>query len=480
MRILRSYNLDDLVDDPELTALANLAGKLCATPIALVSLVDSESQHFLARDGLESRTTPRNASFCAHAMQFGEVMEVRDATADDRFAGNALVTGEPHIRFYAGQPLISQEGAPLGALCVIDTVPRPEGLNDFQREGLAVLGQAVMRRLRARRALLESRREAKKNERQLRALADSLPDIAWSANSDGKVDYFNRRWHEFTGIAADRSREERRDVIHPDDFAESHALWLEAVAKGSSFEKEYRLRRADGEWRWMLVRAEPVPGEDGRPQRWFGTMTDIDDAHKLSESRELLARELSHRIKNIFAVISGLITLLSRKRPEHREFGEELSSTIRALGRAHDYVRPAGGDRRDSLHGMLGDLFGPYKSADGQRVRVKGDDSPVAARSATPLALVFHELATNSAKYGALSTDDGHVDLSIESQDDKLLLRWEEKGGPPPQGEPSGEGFGSRLVEMSVTGQLGGSWKRSFEPQGLVVELALSKGAVAP
>ena len=229
----------------------------------------------------------------------------------------------------------------------------------------------------------------------------------------------------------------------------------------------------------MMARAVPVMGADGRPVRWFGTAVDIHDAHQLSESRDLLARELSHRIKNIFAVVAGLISLSMRKRPEYKDFGNELIGTIRALGRAHDYVRPAGGERRTSLHGMLDDLFGPYAAAGAPRVTVHGDDARIAARAATPLALVFHELATNSAKYGALSAEDGTIDLTIADQGEALMLRWVERGGPPPAGEPS-EGFGSRLVEMSVTGQLGGSWQRRFEPDGLVCELTVSKDAIAP
>ena len=108
---------------------------------------------------------------------------------------------------------------------------------------------------------------------------------------------------------------------------------------------------------------------------------------------------------------------------------------------------------------------------------VSGDDLAVAANSATPLALVFHELATNSAKYGALSSEHGMVELSIVDRGDTLLLRWVERGGPPAPRHPQ-EGFGSRLVEMSVTGQLGGSWERRFEKGGMVCELIVSKAAI--
>ncbi|BBC71155.1 conserved hypothetical protein [Altererythrobacter sp. B11] len=476
LQVLESYVLDSLVDDPELRTITEFAARLCDAPVALISLVEEERQLFLAREGLDARETPRDVSFCAHAMLHDSVMLVPDATQDDRFADNPLVTGAPHIRFYAGQPLISQEGAPLGTLCVIDSHPRPQGLTSLQRQGLVVLGQSVMRRLRSRRGQIESIRRLQRSEEQLRALADSMPDIAWSADANGKLDYFNSRWFEYTGV---KDAEYKRDLVHPEDYERASAAWKQAVRDGTPYEAESRLRSANGEWRWMLVRAEPVMDDEGRAHRWFGTMTDVDEAHRLSETRELLARELSHRIKNIFAVVAGLISLAVRKKPEHREFAEELTGTIRALGRAHDYVRPSGGQRQGTLLGMLGDLFQPYADSSGPRVHVQGDDAPIAARAATPVALVFHELATNSAKYGALSNDTGVVELAIEDRGEMLKLRWVEQGGPPP-GSEMNEGFGSRLVDMSVKGQLGGSWERRFTEEGLVVELKLSRQAISP
>jgi hypothetical protein len=144
------------------------------------------------------------------------------------------------------------------------------------------------------------------------------------------------------------------------------------------------LRRHDGEYRWMISRAVPVRDSEGNIVRWFGTAVDIHDLYAASEARDLLAKELSHRIKNIFAVVSGLVSLSVRKRPEVQEFGTELIGMIQALGRAHDYVRPAEGSRRRSLHGILEDLFSPYGSGTGARVAVSGDNMNIAARSATP------------------------------------------------------------------------------------------------
>lgn len=475
IRVLADYALDSLDDDPELASIARFAGKLCDAPVALVSLVEEERQRFLARLGLETKETPRSISFCAHAMLRDDLLEVRDAIYDPLFADNPLVTGEPHIRFYAGQPLKSEEGLPLGTLCVVDTKPRTEGLTAFQREGLEVLAQATMRRLRSRRHSTAARRESENRETLLHALADSIPVIAWSADANGEFDYFNRQLLEFTGNTTPHDG----SAIHPDDWERTNARWRECVATGEVYDVHHRFRRYDGEYRWMMARAVPVREADGRITRWFGTAVDIHDVHELSETRDLLAKELSHRIKNIFAVVSGLISLSIRKNPEVKEFGQDLIGMIQALGRAHDYVRPEDGKRRTSLHGILEDLFSPYGAKEHARVIVRGDDLTVAPRVATPLALVFHELATNSAKYGALSAEHGRVDLSITDEGEFLRLLWVERGGPPAKPNPK-EGFGSRLVEMSITGQLGGSWERRFEEDGLVCELTLSKEAIKP
>ena len=480
IRVLSSYSADALEDDPELSAIARFAAKLCDVPVALVTLVEGQRQRFLAREGIEERETPREFSMCAHSMHRTDLMEVPDASKNELFCSNPLVTGTPFIRFYAGQPLKSEEGAPLGALCVVDTCPR-DGLTSFQREGMEVLAQAVMRRLTAHRATLRAMRDIAQREEQLHTLADSMPAIVWSADPDGKFEYFNKGLINFIG-----STDNTGSAFHPEDWKRCDAAWKHALATGETYEVEHRMKHADGAYRWMLSRAIPVRDEDGRIVRWFGTAVDIDGVHKLSEARDLLSRELAHRIKNIFAVVIGLVSLESRRLPEHKPFADTLMGTLRALGRAHDFVRPAGGDTRESLQGLLEVLFAPYATGGVERVQVTGDDAIISQRAATPLALVFHELATNSAKYGALSADEGRVTLEVQDEGETLKLLWRENGGPPPEAGASGElrvedtGFGSRLVEMSVTGQLGGSWVRRFGSEGLVVDMTISKQAVAP
>ncbi|MDF1834276.1 MAG: PAS domain-containing protein [Alteraurantiacibacter sp. bin_em_oilr2.035] len=479
LRIVESFDPDALEDDPELKSIVEFAARLCDVPVAQVTLVEELRQRFLAGEGLDIRETPRNVSFCAHAMLTPEMLEVRDATLDPRFSDNALVTGPTAVRFYAGQRLVSEEGAPLGALCVIDAVPRPDGLSDFQKHGLAVLGQAVMRRLNARRSNIRAHREIQQREDRLAAILEGLPQIAWSADGKGNFDYFNSRWAKQIGAAPPNNTEDWKEYIHPDDRGFALDNWLDTPKKSEAFEHEFRMKFADGSYRWVLNQALPMTEQDGTAH-WFGTVTDIDEMHQLLEQRNMLTRELSHRIKNIFAVMIGLATLKVRKTPEHEPFANELIAVLRALNRAHEFVQPgSSGIMQDKLQGLLAALFAPYTNdSDNPRVRVSGDDANISQQVATPLALVFHELATNSAKYGALSVDEGHVNLVIEDCGDTLALTWVEHGGPPAVGGGE-DGFGSRLVEMSVKSQLGGTWERRFTERGLVVDLTIAKSSIS-
>jgi len=477
LRKLDEYGIDALEDDPELSAIADFAARLCETPSASVTIVELERQRFLARHGLESRETPRSVSFCAHAMQGHELFVVPDATQDPLFAENDLVTGDAHIRFYAGAPLVTEDGTQLGALCVIDTEPRPQGLTPLQEEGLRVLARSALRRFVNEREAMRSRAHARERVRMLEMVLDSVPGIAWSADQNLHFDFFNARWTEVTGAEPPRSIEDWSAHIHPDDFGESVSQFEVATGQKRVFGDEWRLRLADGSYRWALSRAVPIELADGN-WRWVGTIIDIDDVHRLSESRDLLARELSHRIKNIFAVVASLITLSARRDPQLRYFAAEMTDKIAALGRAHEFVAPTGMNDVRTLHGLLEQIFAPYSDGNGPRVSVSGENPPIHARSATPLALVFHELATNSAKYGVLSREEDEVAVTILLPDPKTLrIEWLEPGVGQ-HGEAS-EGFGSRLLRMSVEGQLQGRIEREWTDDGLVVTLDLSLPVLA-
>jgi len=476
------YDLESLRDSAALKRITDFAAALCETPVALVSLIEETRQTFLSRSGIDMTETPREVSFCAHAMLEDDVMVVADATADPRFAANPLVTGDTHIRFYAGAPLVGDGGVPLGALCVIDSVPRPQGLTPLQRQGLLTLADNVMARLRDsrdaaawRHAENDARRALSDSDSRFRTLADTMPQMVWSTLPDGYHDYYNARWYEFTGVPEGSTDGEAwNGMFHPDDRERAWARWRQSLTSGAPYEIEYRLRHRDGTYRWVLGRALPIRDEAGTITRWFGTCTDIHEQKNALEEREVISQELSHRIKNIFAVISGLIAFAARARPEFAGVASDLRERITALGRAHDFVRPHSPASRtavqsDSLKGLLSQLFAPYQGGDRERIGVVGEDIAIDDRSATPLALLFHELATNATKYGALSNDSGHVSVGIAIAGNDAVLAWHEQGGPPVTTPQSEGGFGSQLIELSAVRQLGGSVERLWHPDGLEV-----------
>lgn len=313
-----------------------------------------------------------------------------------------------------------------------------------------------------------------------RILTDAMPQMVWSTLPDGFHDYYNARWYEFTGVPVGSTDGEAwNGVFHPDDQDYAWGIWRHSLETGEPYEINYRLRHHSGEYRWTLGRALPLRNEQGTIVRWMGTCTDIHESKVIAEENEVLSRELSHRIKNIFAVINGLIGMSARQSPELKPLAAELQDRIAALGRAHEFARPHSEDSQPlgsaaTLQGMLTQILCAYPAMGEGRLTVSGDDLQIDDRSATPIALVFHELATNSAKYGALSTGDGRVAIKIELTGEHVALQWSESNGPPVTGTPSETGFGTRLVQMAITQQLAGHIERNWLETGLQVDMRVA------
>lgn len=317
------------------------------------------------------------------------------------------------------------------------------------------------------------------SEARYRVLTEAMPQMVWSTLPDGFHDYYNDQWYKFTGVPyGSTDGEGWNGMFHPDDQDRAWDRWRHCLETGETYEIEYRLRHRSGQYRWTLGRALPVRDMNGTIVRWIGTCTDIHDARMAAEHNEILSRELSHRIKNIFAVVTGLVSLSGRREPQASDFAAKLVERIMALGRAHEFARPHSELSRpqheeETLAGMLEQILTPYRIDGSPRVAISGDEVLIDDQSATPIALIFHELATNAAKYGALSSDDGHVELAIAADGSDVRIEWREIGGPTIKGPPEHSGFGSRLAEMSATQQLGGRIRRDWLPEGLRVTLEL-------
>jgi GAF domain-containing protein len=193
---LKAYHILDTGTEQSYDDITALAAHICKVPIAMISLVDEVRQWFKSRLGVEQQQTPREVAFCAHAILQNEPFIVSDATKDRRLADSALVTGEPHIRFYAGIPLINPEGLALGTLCVVDRQPRQ--LSAEQLKALQALSRQVM-------ALLELRRVSARLADaldQVKTLQGLLPICAWCKrirDDEGYWDQVEAYFHKSTG-----------------------------------------------------------------------------------------------------------------------------------------------------------------------------------------------------------------------------------------------------------------------------------------
>jgi two-component sensor histidine kinase len=232
------------------------------------------------------------------------------------------------------------------------------------------------------------------------------------------------------------------------------------------------------EVRWVSARGQ---GNDadivGRIM--YGIFIDVTGRKQAEEGHELLAGEMSHRVKNLLAIASGLTAITSRSAKTTAEMAKELTHRLTALGRAHDLVRPLPGQGGKAA--LLGDLLtvllAPYDDmgAFSGRVRVSVPRMGVGEQAATTLALVVHELATNSLKYGALSSPTGTLDIACAAHDTEVLVVWTERGGPP-VAAPAGEGgYGSKLLNRAMTIQLGGSISCDWSAEGVIVTLHMTK-----
>ena len=216
----------------------------------------------------------------------------------------------------------------------------------------------------------------------------------------------------------------------------------------------------------------PIRDGGGTLRHWLGTCTDIDAQKTATEARQALAREMSHRVKNLFAVVSGLVSMTARSAKTPKDMADALRGRLGALSRAHELVRSAlGGDEGASeattLETLVQSVLQPYATG-GDRLRIAGPPVAVGTNTVTNLALVLHELATNAAKYGSLSLPDGRVEVRWRLSDDgtSIVFEWFEHDGPPVQ-EPSRKGFGSLLLERVLGSRLKGDVTVEYAPEGL-------------
>lgn len=320
------------------------------------------------------------------------------------------------------------------------------------------------------------------SEKQLR-LANAAAGVSlWSWNVDSDKLTMDESAYELWGLPPARSVTfaDLSEHIHPKDRDRVRAAFAATRAIVGPFEIDFRILLGD-QIRWISARGQ---GDDADIQDriMFGVFLDVTGRKQAEEGHELLAGEMSHRVKNLLAIASGLTNITSRSTQTSKDMARELTQRLTALGRAHDLVRPLPG--KEGKAALLGDLISvllsPYDDmgAFSGRIRVSVPRMGVGENAANTLALVLHELATNSLKYGALSSNTGLLDVSCTSEEDMVLV-WTERGGPPVEGPRGEPGYGSTLIDKVMQNQLGGSITKDWSADGAIITLRLDKRRLA-
>ncbi len=338
---------------------------------------------------------------------------------------------------------------------------------------LEELNSQLERRVAERTAELESsnlRLLQSEQGRSLALAAGQMGSWNWDLGTDEWG--WDEGQHRIFGVDPQKfkiSVENIRGLIHPDDWS-SLRQSIEGLSKGERAQQsEFRVLRLNGDQRWCIGTAAASVDAAGRVVRISGVTTDITDRKEAEERQVLLAREVDHRARNVLTVIQSIIRLTRAKSVD--DYVQAIEGRIKALSRAHTLLSDSRWHGAD-LGTLVAEELAPYRAGD--KIEISGPNISLQPATAQGLALALHELATNAAKHGALSSMTGKVRLDWQLQPDTLILHWAENGGPH-IAPPSASNFGLTVILASMEQQLGGKAAFDWDPKGLQCVLSIPR-----
>jgi PAS domain S-box-containing protein len=475
-----------------LQKLADTALSLCRAHSAGLSFLEEGDQkssfHWRAIAGQWSHHlgggTPRD---------FGPCGTVLDRNA-------ALLFSHPERDFpYFGEvtPVLEEgllipfhvEGEAIGTIWVV----AHDKSRRFDSEDLRVMTSLGEFAGAAYKTLLSLKEAKKANEesqlatsavQRLASIVESSEDAIVSKDLNGIIATWNRGAERLFGYATDEIVGKPVTVLLPPDRADEEPMILGRIRRGERIDHYDTVRRRkDGSLVEISLSVSPVKDAGGRIVGASKIARDITERRRAQEQQNLLVREMSHRVKNLFAVTSGVVALSARSAATPHEMGRAVQGRLAALTRAHELTRPGlieGGttaSKDTTLHALIRAILSPYadpaRAEQYEVVAIEGPDVPMRGNAITSFALILHELATNAAKYGALSSPEGRVRIDCSIATDILVLVWREHGGPRLEGPPGAEGFGTVLMQRLVKGQFDGELSQDWKPEGLTVRLSI-------
>jgi PAS domain S-box-containing protein len=375
----------------------------------------------------------------------------------------------------------SLRGYEMGAVDYVSVPVVPEVLrakvrvfSDLYRKTrqLEELNRELEERVAARTAELEqSTAQLKQSEvrRSLALAAGQMGSWEWDRAS-GRYNW-DAGLYRIYGVEPETfavTAENIRASIHPDDWKDLQDSFEQLEKTRRAHQMEYRIRRPNGQLRWCMTSAAASIDEKGEVNRISGVTFDITDRKDSEERQMLLAREVDHRAKNALALVQSILRLtIADSLPQYTK---TVEGRIRALSRAHTILSQSRWQGA-SLRGLVDEELAPFKLG-GNTIGIEGTDVLLNPASAQTIALALHELATNAAKYGALSVPQGQLSLGWRLEDKIVQFDWRESGGPR-TAAPNRKGFGTRIIVASIEQQLGGKVLLNWHTEGLLCSFTI-------
>ncbi|HEX4739462.1 MAG TPA: HWE histidine kinase domain-containing protein [Allosphingosinicella sp.] len=469
--------LDD-AEDVKRTAAALLGRYLGAIRVGFAELDEASNSVWISSEwvrdesiGSLARQWPLEQGLGPEALAYfrsGEVLALGDIRVLPVTVPERVRTWEElGVRALIAVPML-RDGQLKALLYVHEREPRDwKRSESAMARDVAERSWAAIERTRTEQSLRES-------EDHYRHAVELNPQVTWTALPNGVINRIAPQWEEWTGTSGLGGSWQA--AMHAADVDMTLERWAHSLATAESYDVEHRIIRRDGTLRWARSRAYPRRGPDGAILLWYGATEDIHERKVAEEHQRLLINELNHRVKNNLATVQAIAFQTLKGDIPLAEAKARFEARLMALSRAHNLLTEQnwGGA---SLERVVRDST-EHLGGDQGRFALSGPPVWIAPRAALALALALHELGTNAAKYGALSHDGGRVDVNWrETEDGKLIVEWKERDGPP-VAAPLRRGFGSRLIEQGLAGDLGGKAEIAFEPDGLRCTIEASLDAV--
>jgi PAS domain S-box-containing protein len=460
--------------------------------------VDGRGEHYALsalsgapRAAFESLGLPRKTALFAPTFDGTGIVRSDDVRRDPRYGGNHPHVGMPpgHLPVvsYLAVPVVSRSGQVHGGLFLGHELPGVFTA-DAETAVAAIAAHAAVaidnaRLLEAAKREVTQRRQAEKAAQHLAAIVESSDDAIIAKDLDGIITSWNAGAERLFGYTAEEIVGRPVTVLIPPDRQQEEPEILARIRRGERTNHFETIRqRKDGSLVDISLTVSPIKDPEGNIIGASKIARDATERRRAEEQQTLLLREMNHRFRNLMTLASSVVTLSARSAASPEELAEKVRRRLDALARAHALtLRQAGGpspapDRATSLHTLIRTIVSPYvdDAEGGVRVVVTGCDVPISAEVVAGFALLLHELATNAAKYGALSAARGVVSVDCSAGRDRLEIVWVERGGPAIEAPPDYEGFGSVLSRATVEGQLGGRIRREWAPDGLTIRLTIA------